>query len=139
MGSNLQAVLEMSQSSGSLTIPRGRIGTRSWSGQQELALRIHYAQVKESAGDGASTMALKSMGRGNQSPKQRVPVAPQNGDIVTAKIKKKKKTSLPSQANGIVGGVNKSTTWSLVGDNTYITVAWGAHINNACLNKLWAN
>ena len=46
---------------------------------------MHYVQATESAGDGASTMALKPLGRGNQSPKQKVPVAPQNGDIVTAK------------------------------------------------------
>ena len=38
-----------------------------------------------SAGNGASTLALKPMGRVNQSPKQRVPVAPQISDIVTVK------------------------------------------------------
>ena len=31
------------------------------------------------------------MGRVNQSPKQKVPVAPQNGDIDTAKFKKEEK------------------------------------------------
>ena len=31
--------------------------------------------------DGASTQALKPMDRVNRSPKQRVPVAPQNGDL----------------------------------------------------------
>ena len=38
-------------------------------------------QVTESADDGASTVALKPMGGVNRSPKQRVPVAPQNGDL----------------------------------------------------------
>ena len=46
------------------------------------------AQATESTGDDASTLALKPMGGVNRSPKQRVPVAPQNGDIVTAKLKK---------------------------------------------------
>ena len=48
-------------------------------------------QATESTGNGVSMLALKPMGRVNQSPKQRVQVARQNGDIVTAKIKKKKK------------------------------------------------
>ena len=43
-----------------------------------------------SAGDGATTLALKPMGRLNQSPKQRVPVAPQNGNLAP-QIKKKLK------------------------------------------------
>ena len=38
-----------------------------------------------SADDDASTLALNPMGRVNRSPKYRVPLAPQNGDIVTAK------------------------------------------------------
>ena len=42
-------------------------------------------QVTESAGDGTSTLALKPMGGVNRSPKQRVPVASQNDDIVTTK------------------------------------------------------
>ena len=54
----------------------------------ELTTRIDYVKATESAGDGASTLALKPMGGVNQSPKQKTPVAPQNGDI--AKIKKKK-------------------------------------------------
>ena len=49
-------------------------------------------QVAESACDGASTLALKPMGGVNQSPKQRVPMAPQNGDIVTAEKLKKTET-----------------------------------------------
>ena len=48
-------------------------------------LGIHYAQATEGTGDGAPTLALKPMGGVNQSLKQKVPVAPQNGDIVTAK------------------------------------------------------
>ena len=46
-----------------------------------LIPRIHYVQVTSSPGDGASTLALKPMDGVNQSPKQRVPVAPQNGDL----------------------------------------------------------
>ena len=37
-------------------------------------------------GNGASTLALKLMGGVNRSPKQRVPVAPQNSDIAIYKI-----------------------------------------------------
>ena len=49
-------------------------------------------QPTENAGDGTCTLALKLMGGVNQNPKQRVPVAPQNGDIVTTnKLKQKKK------------------------------------------------
>ena len=43
--------------------------------------RIHYTQARESTGDGVSTLGLKPMGGVNQSPKQREPVAPQNGDL----------------------------------------------------------
>ena len=57
-------------------------------GKSELTHRIHYAQVISSTGNGASTLALKPMGGVNQSLKQRVPLAPQNGNIVTAKLKK---------------------------------------------------
>ena len=46
-----------------------------------------YAQVTESTSDGVSTLALKPLGGVNRSPKQRVPVAPQNSDIVTTKLK----------------------------------------------------
>ena len=41
---------------------------------------------EQSAGKDGSTLALKPMGRVNQSPKQRVPVAPQNGDLSPQKI-----------------------------------------------------
>ena len=44
---------------------------------------------RQSAGDGASTLALKRIGGVNQTPKQRVPVAPQNGDLVIAIFFKK--------------------------------------------------
>ena len=57
---------------------------------QNQYLSIHYAQVTESAGDVASTLALKPMGRVNWSPKQRAPVAPQNGDFVSTKNLKTK-------------------------------------------------
>ena len=46
----------------------------------------YYTQVTSSAGDGVSTLDLKPMNRVNQSPKQRVPVAPQNGDLSPQKI-----------------------------------------------------
>ena len=42
-------------------------------------------------GDDGSTLALKPMGRVNQSPKQRAPVAPQNGEMSLQKIYLKKK------------------------------------------------
>ena len=41
------------------------------------------------ADDDRSTLALKPMGRVNQSPKQRVPVTPQNGDLSPQKKFKK--------------------------------------------------
>ena len=58
-------------------------------GQLELTPRIHYVQVTSSAGDGASTLALKPMARVNRSLKQRAAVAPQNGDLSSQKIIKK--------------------------------------------------
>ena len=88
VGSNLPAVPKVTlggHSSGSLTIPRCKNGTRSWPGQSELTLRMHYTQVIERAGNGASILALTSMGGVNQSLKQRIPVVPQNAEIVTAK------------------------------------------------------
>ena len=51
-------------------------------GQSELT-----PQVTSSAGDGASTLALKLMGGVNRSPKQRAPMVPQNGDLSPQKIK----------------------------------------------------
>ena len=41
---------------------------------------------EQSTGDDGSTLALKPTGRVNQSPKQRAPVAPQNGDLSQQKI-----------------------------------------------------
>ena len=49
---------------------------------------IHYAQATSSAGNGASSLALKPIGGLNQSLKQRAPVAPQNGDLSLQKLKK---------------------------------------------------
>ena len=43
-------------------------------------------QMTDSADNDGSTLALKPMRRVNQSLTQKVPVAPQNGDIVTTKI-----------------------------------------------------
>ena len=78
LGSNLPLeVLEVTKgghSSGSLTISRCKIGTMPWPGNSELTLRIYYLQAAERAGDGASTLDLKPMGRVIQSPKQRVSV-----------------------------------------------------------------
>ena len=51
----------------------------------ELTLRIHYAQGTKSTGNDTSTQALIPIGRVNRSPKQRVPLAPENGEIVTTK------------------------------------------------------
>ena len=65
VGSNLPPVPEVTlggHSSGSLTIPRYKIGTRPWLEQSQLTLRIHYTQVTESGGNGASTLALKPTG-----------------------------------------------------------------------------
>ena len=56
--------------------------------------------MTSSTGNGASTLALKAMDRINQSPKQRVPLAPQNGDIVTAKIWKKEPKCQSPLENG---------------------------------------
>ena len=42
---------------------------------------------EQSADDDGSTLALKPMARVNQSPKQRVPVTPQNSDLSPQKIK----------------------------------------------------
>ena len=97
VGSNLPTVQELTlggHSSSSFTIPRCKIGTRSRPGKSELTLRIHYVQATESAGHGASILALKPMGGVNQSTKQEAPMTPQNDDIVTAKKKKKKKKKI---------------------------------------------
>ena len=83
MGSNLLAILEVTlggHSSVSLTIPRCKIGTRSWPGQSELTPRIHYVQATESAGDGACTLPLKPYGWSQLKPKTE-----STSDIVTAK------------------------------------------------------
>ena len=56
-------------------------------GSGQSWLRIHYTQMTPSVGHGASTLALKPMGRINQSLKQRVPVALQNGDLTPQKLK----------------------------------------------------
>ena len=44
----------------------------------ELTLRITTCKQEQNTGDGASTLGLKSMGRVNQNPKQRVPVGQQD-------------------------------------------------------------
>ena len=82
-----------SHSSSSLTIPMCKIGTRPSLGKSELTLRIHYTQA--TASDGASTLALKPMGGVNRSPKQRVPVSPQNGE--RKKVLKKRSLGLQIQ------------------------------------------
>ena len=74
LGSNLPlpAVTEVtlgSHSSGSLTIPRCKIGTRSWLGNSELTLRIIVHKQEQSIGNDGFTLALKPMGTVNQSPK----------------------------------------------------------------------
>ena len=83
---------------GSLTMPRCKIGTRLRPGNSELTQRIHYKQPTESAADGVSILALKPMGRVNRSPKQRVPAAKQNDNIVIAKILKKTIKSIQCSA-----------------------------------------
>ena len=62
----------------SFGVPQKGFSEKNEPGQSELTPRIHSAQVTESADDGASTLALKPIGRVNRSPKQRAPVAPQN-------------------------------------------------------------
>ena len=52
-----------------------------------------FLKRKQSAGDDGSTQALKPIGRFNRSPKQRVPVAPQNGDLSPQKNFKKERKS----------------------------------------------
>ena len=67
----------------------------SLTGQSELTPRIYYARVTESAGDVVSTLDLKSMGGVNESLKQRVAVAPQNGDLsLEKKLLKKYDTNM---------------------------------------------
>ena len=52
-----------------------------------------YVQVTSSAGNGASTLTLKLlMGGVTQNPKQRTPMAPQNGDLSPQKLQKKSYT-----------------------------------------------
>ena len=79
-------------SSSSLTIPRCKIGTRSWSADSELSLRITICKQGQSVGNDGSTLAFKPTGRVNRSLKQRVPLAPQNGDLSLQKLKKKEVT-----------------------------------------------
>ena len=67
MDSNLPlpAVLEVilgRHSYGSLTIPRCKTGTRSLPWKLELSPMIQHAQVTDSVGDGASSLALKLRG-----------------------------------------------------------------------------
>ena len=50
----------------------------------ELTLKIPYEQATVDTGNGASTLALGGV---NRSPKQRLTVGPQNGDLSTQKIK----------------------------------------------------
>ena len=77
-----------SHSSSSLPRPRCKIGTWPWLGKPGLTLKIYYVQVTESTGDGASTLPLKTLGRVNQTPKQRAPVAPQNVTLSPQRLKK---------------------------------------------------
>ena len=62
------------------TIPGCKNGTKPRAGQSESVLRIIRHKLEQNSGNDASTLALKPTGTVNQSPKQRVPVAPQNGD-----------------------------------------------------------
>ena len=68
-GSNLPlAVPEVilgGHSSGSLTVPRYKTGTRPWPGNLELTLRIITCKKEQSADDDGSTLALKPIGRVN--------------------------------------------------------------------------
>ena len=57
-------------------------------------------QATSSAGNGVSIVALRAMGRVNRRSKHRVPVASQNGDFVTTKIKKKKQYKNVHSLNG---------------------------------------
>ena len=54
-----------------------------------MTLGIIACKQQKGAGDDRSTLTLKLMGRVIRSPKQRVPVAPQNGPRPT-KLRKKK-------------------------------------------------
>ena len=77
VGSNLLAVPEVTLDGHSLVVA---------SAYQNLKLGPGLGLVdSEDPCNGACTLALKPMGGVNQSLKQRVPVAPQNGDIVTGK------------------------------------------------------
>ena len=66
VGSNLPAVSEVTLSghpSGSLTIPRGKIGSRPRPGNSELTPRIIMSKREQNAGDDGFTLALKVMGQ----------------------------------------------------------------------------
>ena len=82
VGSNMPAVPEVTlggPSSGSYQGVKLEPGLGL--GNHELTQRVHCTQVTLNTGNGASTLALKPRGTVNRSPKQRVPVAPQNCDL----------------------------------------------------------
>ena len=68
-----------------------RSGLMPSSGKQKW-LRIIACRWRKSASDDESTLALKPMGRVIRIPKQRVPVAPQNGPQSNKTMKMKKKS-----------------------------------------------
>ena len=63
--------------------------TDARSRQPEMTLRYIARKRQKSAGNDRSTLTLKLMGRVIPSPKQRVPVAPQNGPRSHKNFKKK--------------------------------------------------
>ena len=64
--------------------------------------------MTESAVDGASTLGLEPIGGVNQSSKQRVPVARENGNIVTANLKEKKASKFLKFPRTVHSTVSKS-------------------------------
>ena len=80
---------------GSLTLPRCKIGAGLGLENWRLTLWIIMRKWEQRVGDDGSTLVLKP----NWSPKQRAPVAPQNGDLSPQKFEKKKYWGLSSSYN----------------------------------------
>ena len=76
-------------SSGSLTVPRCKIGIRSRPGNSEFTLKIITCKREQSTADDGSTLVLKPMGRVNQIPKHRAPHGSTNWRLVTPNFFKK--------------------------------------------------
>ena len=126
-------------SSGSLTIPKCKIGTKSWPGQSELTLRIithsqkgHPRGTSLCTGNGTSTLDLMPMWRVSWSPKQRVSVTPQNDRLSPQKcFKKFKRGFITCDKVGVYTiqpmCLFKPVPWWLL---TFFTQDYATHLGN---------